>query len=194
MEMQGNRALAVTQEQAWSALNNPEVLKASIPGCDKVELTGDNQYAVAVAVKIGPVAAKFAGKITLTDVKPPESYTLGFDGQGGAAGFGKGQAQVRLTPQGAGCELSYKVGAQVGGKIAQMGQRLIDGVARSMAEDFFRRFDEEMQRRYPEAYAAAAAAQPAATQPAAPAGKPVPAWLWIVGAVLLLAVLLWWMR
>jgi carbon monoxide dehydrogenase subunit G len=194
MEMQGNRELAVTQEQAWSALNNPEVLKASIPGCEKVELTGENQYAVAVAVKVGPVAAKFAGKITLTDVKPPESYTLGFDGQGGAAGFGKGQAQVQLTPQGTGCELSYKVGAQVGGKIAQMGQRLIDGVARTMAEDFFRRFDEEMQRRHPEAYAAAAAAQPAAAQPAAPAAKPVPVWLWIVGAVVLLAALLWWMR
>ena len=194
MEMQGNRPLAVTQEQAWSALNNPEVLRVSIPGCDRVEVTGSNQYAVAVAVKVGPVAAKFAGKITLTDVKPPESYTLGFDGQGGAAGFGKGQAQVRLTPQGTGCELGYIVNAQVGGKIAQMGQRLIDGVARSLAEDFFRRFDQEMQRRHPEAYAAAAAAQPAAAQPAAPAGKPIPAWLWIVGAVLLLAALLWWIR
>jgi carbon monoxide dehydrogenase subunit G len=194
MEMQGSRALAVTQEQAWSALNDPEVLKASIPGCDKVELTAENQYAVAVAVKIGPVSAKFAGKITLTDVKPPESYTLSFDGQGGAAGFGKGQAQVQLTPQGTGCELSYNVSAQVGGKIAQMGQRLIDGVARSMAEDFFRRFDEEMQRRYPEAYAAAAAAQPVAAQPAEPAGKPIPRWLWVVGAVLLVAALLWWKR
>jgi uncharacterized protein len=197
MEMKGNRALAVTQEQAWSALNDPEVLKASIPGCEKIELTGNNQYAVAVAVKVGPVAAKFAGKITLTDVNPPESYTLGFDGQGGAAGFGKGRAQVRLAPQGTGCELSYNVSAQVGGKIAQMGQRLIDGVARSMAEDFFRRFEEEMQRRHPEAYAAAAAAgaaQPAPVQPATAAGKPIPAWLRMAGAVLLLAALVWWMR
>lgn len=193
MEMQGSRALAVTQEQAWSALNDADVLKASIPGCDKVESMGNNQYVVAVAVKVGPVAAKFAGKITLTDVKPPESYTLGFDGQGGAAGFGKGQAQVQLTPQGTGCELSYSVRAQVGGKIAQMGQRLIDGVARSMAEDFFRRFDEEMQRRHPQAYAAAAAAQPAAAEPAAKAGKPIPVWLWIVGAVLL-AALVWLLR
>ena len=188
MEMQGSRALAVTQEQAWSALNDADVLKASIPGCDKVESTGNNQYVVAVAVKVGPVAAKFAGKITLTDVKPPESYTLGFDGQGGAAGFGKGQAQVQLTPQGTGCELSYSVRAQVGGKIAQMGQRLIDGVARSMAEDFFRRFEEEMQRRHPQAYAAAAAAQPAAK-----AAKPIPVWLWILGAVVL-AALVWLLR
>ncbi|NPC55521.1 CoxG family protein [Caenimonas soli] len=194
MEMQGNRALAVTQQQAWEALNNPEVLKASIPGCDKVESTGNNQYVVAVAVKVGPVAAKFAGKITLTDVNPPESYTLGFDGQGGAAGFGKGQAQVKLTPQGNGCELNYKVGAQVGGKIAQMGQRLVDGVAKSMAEDFFRRFDEEMQRRHPEAYAAAAvAAAPAAAEPAT-TGKPIPVWLWVVGAVLVVALLFWWLR
>jgi carbon monoxide dehydrogenase subunit G len=191
MEMQGSRALAVTQEQAWEALNNPEVLKASIPGCDKVELTGDNQYAVGVAVKVGPVAAKFAGRITLTEVRPPESYTLSFDGQGGAAGFGKGQAQVTLTPQGTGCELGYGVRAQVGGKIAQMGQRLIDGVARSMAEDFFKRFDEEMQRRYPQAYAAAAAAQPAEKAAELPARKPIPVWLWIAGAVLL-AALVWW--
>ncbi len=146
-------------------------------------------------MKVGPGRRpSSAGKITLTDVKPPDSYTLGFDGQGGAAGFGKGQAQVALTPQGTGCELGYRVQAQVGGKIAQLGQRLIDGVAESMAEDFFKRFDEEMQRRHPEAYAAAAAAQPAAAEPAAPAGKPIPAWLWIVGAVLLLAALLWWMR
>jgi carbon monoxide dehydrogenase subunit G len=195
MEMQGSRTLAVTQEQAWSALNDAEVLKASIPGCDKVEPTGNNQYVVAVAVKIGPVAAKFAGKITLTDVKPPESYTLGFDGQGGAAGFGKGQAQVRLIPQGKGCELNYKVGAQVGGKIAQMGQRLIDGVARSMAEDFFRRFDEEMQRRHPEAYAAAAAVQPAAAETPPVAGKGIPTWVWVAGAALLLAAaFVWWIR
>ena len=131
MEMQGSRGLAVTQAQAWEALNDPEVLKASIPGCDKVEPAGENQYTVGVAVKVGPVAAKFNGKITLSEVQPPESYTLSFDGQGGAAGFGKGQAQVKLTPQGTGCELSYSVRAQVGGKIAQVGQRLIDGVARS---------------------------------------------------------------
>ena len=146
MEMEGSRALAITQAQAWEALNNPEVLKASIPGCDKVEATGENRYAVGVAVKVGPLAARFAGKIVLADVHPPESYTLSFDGQGGAAGFGKGQAKVKLTPQGTGCELNYSATAQVGGKMAQVGQRLIDSVARSMAEDFFKRFDLEMQR------------------------------------------------
>lgn len=194
MEMQGSRPLAVTQQQAWEALNDPEVLKASIPGCDKVEPAGNDQYVVAVAVKVGPVAAKFAGKITLTDVKPPESYTLGFDGQGGAAGFGKGRAQVTLIPQGKGCELNYSVGAQVGGKIAQMGQRLIDGVARSMAEDFFRRFDQEMQRRHPEAYAAAALEQPATVESPAMPRTAIPSWVWIAGVALLLVLLLWWMR
>jgi len=148
MEMQGSRPLAITQQQAWDALNDPAVLKICIPGCDKVEATGENQYAVGMALKIGPVSAKFAGKITLSDIVPPASYTIVFEGQGGAAGFGKGQSRVQLTPNEAGCELAYTVNAQVGGKVAQLGQRLIDGAAKSLAEDFFKRFDAEMQRRY----------------------------------------------
>jgi carbon monoxide dehydrogenase subunit G len=191
MDMQGARRLAVTQQQAWDALNDPEVLKTCIPGCDKVEATGENQYAIGMAVKIGPVAARFNGKILLADVLPPNSYTLSFEGQGGAAGFGKGSAKVSLAPpaEGAGCELSYTAHAQVGGKIAQVGQRLVDGVARQMADDFFRRFDEEMQRRYPEAYAAEAALPPAAPAPA-PA-KRMPVWVWVLfAAVVLLAILL----
>ncbi|MBC5766876.1 CoxG family protein [Ramlibacter albus] len=196
MEMQGSRHLAVTQQQAWDALNDPEVLKACIPGCDKVEATGDNQYAVAVAVRVGPVAARFNGRITLADVQAPNSYRLAFEGQGGPAGFGKGTAQVRLAPaaEGAGCELSYDVTAQVGGKIAQVGQRLVDGVARSMADDFFKRFDEEMQRRYPQAYAVEAATAAAAGPSAAPASKGVPVWVWIVAGVLVLGAIYWLRR
>ncbi len=203
MDMQASRQLAVTQQQAWDALNDPEVLKRCIPGCDKVEATGENQYAVGVAVKIGPVSAKFAGKITLSDIVPPQSYTITFDGQGGAAGFGKGNAQVTLTPQenlgsasGAGCELGYVVHASVGGKIAQLGQRLIDGAAKGMAEDFFKRFDEAMQRQHPEAYAAKAEADAAAglpppvVQPASNVG--MPAWAWVAGAVAV-AVVAWFM-
>ena len=196
MEMEGSRVLAITQDQAWAALNDPEVLKASIPGCEKVEATGENRYAVVVAVKVGPLAAKFAGKILLSEVNPPESYTLTFDGQGGAAGFGKGQAKVKLTPQGTGCELAYSATAQVGGKLAQVGQRLIDGVARSMAEDFFKRFDQEVQRRYPQAYAEAAAAAPPAggsQSTREPPVRGVPAWVWIA-AVVLLAAVVWWFR
>ena len=189
MDMQGSRALAITQQQAWDALNNPAGLKTCIPGCDKVESTGPNQYAVGVAVKIGPVAAKFSGKITLSDINPPNSYTITFDGQGGAAGFGKGNSQVSLAPsqEGSGCVLSYTVHASVGGKIAQLGQRLIDGVAKSMAEDFFKRFDDEMQRQHPEAYAAAAKVEAASPAPAA--GAKVPAWAWAVGAAVALAAL-----
>ncbi|MDB5954870.1 carbon monoxide dehydrogenase subunit G [Ramlibacter sp.] len=155
MDMQGKRHLAVTQQQAWEALNDPQVLKACIPGCDRVEATGENQYAMGMAVKVGPVSARFGGKILLVDVLPPNSYTLNFEGQGGAAGFGRGNAKVNLAPalEGSGCELSYTAHAQVGGKIAQVGQRLVDGVAKSMAEDFFRRFEQEMQRQHPEAYA-----------------------------------------
>ena len=203
MDMEGTRALAVTQQQAWDALNDPQVLKLCIPGCDRIEPTGDNQYAVGVAVKIGPVQAKFNGKITLSEVLPPDSYTITFDGQGGAAGFGKGVSQVRLSPQpdGQGCVLDYKVQAQVGGKIAQLGQRLIDGVAKGMAEDFFKRFDAEMQRVHPEAYAArqAAAAEAIAQAAGGVAGLPaaavtnaqgttVPSWVWIAVAVVIAVI------
>lgn len=189
MEMQGSRHLAVTQQQAWEALNDPAVLKACIPGCERMETTGENQFGVGVAVKIGPVAARFAGKVVLGDIQPPSRYTLTFDGQGGAAGFGKGQSEVTLTPSadGQGCELSYTVNAQVGGKIAQVGQRLIDGVAKSMAEDFFKRFDQEMQRLHPQAAAAGADAAPAAVPAPAPAGG-VPVWAWAVGGLLVVCL------
>lgn len=153
MEMQASRQLSVTQQQAWDALNDPEVLKVCIPGCNSIEPTGENQYAIALSVKIGPVSAKFNGTITLADIQAPESYTLSFEGKGGAAGFGKGNAKVTLTPNDQGCELGYTVQASVGGKIAQMGQRLIDGTAKSMADDFFKRFDQEMQRQYGSAHA-----------------------------------------
>ena len=189
MDMQGSRQLAVTQQQAWDALNDPAVLKACIPGCDKVEATGDNQYAMAMALKIGPVSAKFTGKITLSDINPPASYKLSFDGQGGVAGFGKGSAAVVLTPNDQGCDLSYTVHASVGGKIAQLGQRLIDGAAKSMAEDFFKRFDAEMQRQYPESYAAKIVMGEieTGTPVAAPAKSAIPLWVWVVGAVVLVA-------
>jgi len=206
MEMQASRTLAVSQQQAWEALNDPEVLKLCIPGCDKVEPTGDNQYAVAMALKIGPVSAKFAGKITLSDIVPPESYNIAFDGSGGVAGFGKGNAQVKLVPLAvdgvgqASCELHYTVHATVGGKIAQLGQRLIDGAAKTMAEDFFKRFDNEMQRRFPRAELPQAGASDAVQAEAitppgggggALQGGGIPAWAWGVGAGALV-LLAWW--
>lgn len=200
MEMQGSRHLAVTQKQAWDALNDPAVLKVCIPGCDKIEATGENQYAVGVAVKIGPVSAKFAGKIALSDINPPNNYKITFDGQGGAAGFGKGTSEVKLAPgaEGPGCELSYSVQASVGGKIAQVGQRLIDGVAKSMAEDFFKRFDAEMERQYPAAYAEAATKEVANNiedtgVSAAFGPKNWPWWAWVAAAALV-AGMVWAVR
>ena len=207
MEMQASRQLAVTQQQAWDALNDPAVLKVCIPGCDKVEASGENQYAIGMALKIGPVSAKFKGNIELSDIQPPVSYKLSFEGQGGPAGFGKGSAAVVLTPNATGCELAYSVQASVGGKVAQLGQRLIDGAAKSMAEDFFKRFDLEMQKQHPEAYAARDAAEAAQTGPAtavtatkssdkaaavdSTAIAGVPRWIWMLGASVILAVSYW---
>ncbi len=206
MDMQASRTLAVTQQQAWDALNDPEVLKLCIPGCDKVEPTGENQYAIGMALKIGPVSAKFGGKINLADIVPPHSYTITFEGQGGAAGFGKGDAKVNLTPlaNGApGCELGYVVHASVGGKIAQLGQRLIDGAAKSMAEDFFKRFDLEMQRRYP---APPVVDVPVATNSIASKAhsesadglsgvkNSVPVWVWAAGAAAVVVALIYLLK
>jgi carbon monoxide dehydrogenase subunit G len=190
MDMQGSRQLAITQQQAWDALNDPAVLKACIPGCDKVEPTGENQYAIGMALKVGPVSAKFAGKITLTDIVAPTSYAINFEGQGGAAGFGKGKAAVVLTANDAGCELNYTVQASVGGKIAQLGQRLIDGAAKSMAEDFFKRFDQAMQAAHPQAPATEDAIKNVAggaddTRATASKDSKIPVWVWIAAVIAL---------
>ncbi len=190
MDMQGSRQLAITQQQAWDALNDPAVLKTCIPGCDKVEAAGENQYAIGMALKVGPVSAKFTGKITLTDIKPLESYRLSFEGQGGPAGFGKGSAALTLTPNTDGCELAYTVNASVGGKIAQLGQRLVDGAARSMAEDFFKRFDDEMQRQHPDAYAAKVVmGDVGEAEPEAGAKRSgFPVWAWAIAVAVVAAI------
>ena len=151
MQLNGQRVLPVTQQQAWDALNNPEVLKACIPGCEKLESAGENAFAAVTAIKIGPVSARFTGKLNLSNITPPHSYHLAFEGQGGGAGFGKGASQVTLTPQAGDTLLAYTVDAQVGGKIAQLGQRLIDGVAKTMADDFFKRFEAQLLALHPEA-------------------------------------------
>jgi carbon monoxide dehydrogenase subunit G len=150
MEMHASRALPVSVDEAWRALNDPEILKASIPGCERFEPdveAGPNVWAMGVKVKIGPVSARFTGRITLTDVRPAEGYTLLFEAQGGVAGFGKGQAVVELAPLEAGCELRYAVKSTIGGKLAQIGQRLIDAAAKSLAEDFFKRFEKVLSER-----------------------------------------------
>lgn len=163
MDMQGSRELSVSQHIAWDALNNPDVLKACIPGCTKVEASGENAFDMAMALKIGPVSAKFTGTIQLTDIEAPNSYKLQFEGQGGPAGFGKGSSHVTLTPSDTGTLLSYTVNASVGGKVAQLGQRLIDGVASKMADDFFKRFEAYLEEHHGAGQRDAAAEQGSAT-------------------------------
>ncbi|MFM1949165.1 MAG: hypothetical protein RL706_1186 [Pseudomonadota bacterium] len=177
MDMQGQRVLHVAQAQAWDALNDPAILKSCIPGCDKFELTEANVYNVGVAIKIGPVSAKFTGKVTLTDIEAPNSYALNFEAQGGVAGFGKGESKVSLHPHADGCELQYTVHSTVGGKLAQLGQRLIDGAAKSLAEDFFKRFDDALQAKYPQAQGTTASTDDATES--APSTGSVPMWVWL---------------
>ena len=144
MEMKGEQLIAAPQKVVWDALNDPAVLKACVPGCESIDLVGDNTYQVLMVARVGPVSAKFKGKLTLSDIKPPESYSISFEGQGGAAGFAKGGAQVRLAQQGLTTKLSYDVKASVGGKLAQIGSRLVDAAAKKVADDFFRNFNEKV--------------------------------------------------
>jgi carbon monoxide dehydrogenase subunit G len=144
MEMKGEQLVPAPQQKVWEALNDPQVLKACIPGCETIDRSAENEYMVAMVSRVGPVSAKFKGKLTLSDVRPPDSYSLSFEGQGGPAGFAKGGASVRLSPEGSSTRLSYDVKANVGGKLAQIGSRLIDAAAKKVADDFFRNFNERL--------------------------------------------------
>ena len=142
MEMNGQERIAASREVVWKALNDPEILKQCIPGCQTLEKTSDTQMSATVKLKIGPVSASFAGDVTLENIKAPESYTIAGEGKGGIAGFAKGGADVRLEEEGGETLLSYDVKAQVGGKIAQLGARLIDSTAKKLAGQFFAKFNE----------------------------------------------------
>jgi hypothetical protein len=178
MEMTGEQLIPVPQAEVWRALNDPEVLKACIAGCESIERVSDTEYRVAMVAAVGPVKARFNGKLLLSDLNPPNSYSLSFEGSGGAAGFGKGGAQVSLKTEGTGTRLSYTATASVGGKLAQVGSRLIDGVARKMADDFFTAFNEKL---------AGPAARPAEAGAAARRGIH-PAW-WVAAALLVVILL-----
>jgi uncharacterized protein len=140
MRMSAERRLAAPRETVWEALNDVDTLRTCIPGCEKLERLADGRLAAAVRARIGPVSTAFTGTISLSDLDPPNSYTIAGEGQGGPAGFANGRATVQLTPDGAGTVLTYDVEATVGGKLAQIGSRLIDAAARKMADDFFARF------------------------------------------------------
>ena len=144
MEMSAEQVIPASQQQTWDALNDPAVLKQCVPGCESIDPIGDNQYQVLMVARVGPVSAKFKGKLTLSDIQPPNSYSISFEGQGGAAGFAKGGAQVRLSPQGESTRLAYDVKASVGGKLAQIGSRLVDAAAKKVADEFFKNFNDRM--------------------------------------------------
>jgi uncharacterized protein len=185
MELHGDRLIPAPIATTWAALNDPETLKACIAGCESLERTGDDAYAAMVALKIGPVSARFRGNLKMTNVTPPNGYTINFDGQGGVAGFGKGSADVKLSAEGAAAtRLTYDARAQVGGKIAQIGSRLIDATAGKITDDFFKAFEANLQ----------AQVAPVGTVPAVPAApvrvaEPAGTLGWVLAALVVLATL-----
>ena len=140
MTMTGEYQLPAPQQTVWEKLNDPAVLKACIPGCESLDKTSDTAFQAVATIKIGPVKAKFKGNVTLSDLDPPNGYKISGQGEGGVAGFAKGGAIVKLAPKDGGTLLSYTVEAQIGGKLAQLGQRLINGAAKKVADDFFANF------------------------------------------------------
>jgi len=142
MEMKGEQRIPASREQVWAALNDAEVLRGSIPGCESLEATGENGFEATVTVKVGPVKAKFSGAVTLSDIDPPNGYTITGEGKGGVAGFASGGADIHLAEDGDATILTYTANARVGGKLAQLGSRLIDSTARKLADQFFAKFAE----------------------------------------------------
>ncbi len=198
MDMTGEFRIPAPRRKVWEALNDPEILRQSIPGCEEIEKVSPTELAAKVTAKVGPVKARFGGKVTLSDLDPPNGYKITGEGSGGAAGFAKGGATVRLADDGDGTRLTYVVEAHVGGKLAQIGSRLIDATARKMAEDFFTRFSSIVG-----GVPAAAAAEPevaletAAQRPSPPplvasrAGIRLPPAAWVAGLAVFAAILLY---
>jgi carbon monoxide dehydrogenase subunit G len=173
--MTGERRIPAPRQTVWEALNDTAVLKASIPGCESLEKTDDSHMKATAAVKLGPISARFNGAVTLSDIDAPNSYTITGEGQGGVAGFAKGGAKVFLTDDAGATLLKYEVNAQVGGKLAQLGARLIDATAKQMAEQFFSKFSDEVQKLNPAEAPVATLTQaaPSATAPAETRPPPV---------------------
>jgi carbon monoxide dehydrogenase subunit G len=190
MEMKGEQLVPASQKATWDALNDPQVLKACVPGCESIEATGPNEYLVLMVARVGPVSAKFRGKLTLSDVNPPQSYAIAFEGQGGPAGFAKGGAQVRIAAEGAATRLAYDVKANVGGKLAQIGSRLVDAAAKKVADDFFRNFNERFSAPAEPAHEEAhdAHPEPVPADPDLPKIGPTTLMFFAAGALVIYAV------
>tara|TARA_R110002096_G_scaffold194848_14_gene377428 strand:- start:262 stop:879 length:618 start_codon:yes stop_codon:yes gene_type:complete len=202
MEMAGEYRISAPRQAVWEALNDPEILKAALPGCEELEKDGEDGFTAKVRAKVGPVSARFSGKVKLLDLDPPNGYRIEGEGTGGAAGFAKGGANVHLAEDGNETVLTYDANASVGGKLAQIGSRLIDGTARKMADEFFAKFSAIVAERNgggkgdseAEAVAesgGATAVQPAQAPSTAPAQRGMPQWVWIGGAAVALAVLIY---
>lgn len=200
MDLTGEYRIPAPRETVWAALNNPEILKACIPGCEELNKTSDTELVAKVVARIGPVKAAFGGKVTLSDLDPPNGYTITGEGQGGAAGFAKGGAKVRLeaVDGGAATVLHYSADAQIGGKLAQIGSRLVEGTARKLADEFFAAFAAQAAPAAPQAEAGTPAGEAAAPQPVS---QPAPVVasatssglspvLWIIGLVVIVAAIL----
>ncbi len=195
MKMTGEYAIPAPRQEVWQALNDTEVLKHCIPGCDEIVKRSDTEFDAKVTAKVGPVKARFGGRVSLSNLDPPNAYTISGEGISGAAGFAKGSADVKLEDHEGGTMLRYTVAATVGGKMAQVGGRLIDATANRMADQFFSRFAERLR---PEAEAPAkapvkvtAVVRPAAAAaPATATGGGPRTVLWVVGILVILAILL----
>ena len=203
MDFTGRYKISAQPQRVWEAINDPTILKACIPGCEALDKSSPTEFVATARLKIGPVSATFKGKVHLTDLDPPHSCRLSGEGQGGVAGFAKGDAQVTLTPDGDGTILTYTAKASVGGKLAQIGQRLIDGAAKQIADDFFKRFAETLAPALApdpttaEFEAQTAASPGVATAQAAglaaapvPPRKGLPAIVWVGGLIAVIVLLL----
>jgi uncharacterized protein len=191
MELTGQERIAAPRAQVWQALNDPEILKACIPGCESIEMLSPTEMKARVALKLGPIKANFAGQVTLSNIDPPNGYTISGEGSGGSAGGAKGSAEVRLVPDGEGSLLTYRVTSQVTGKIAQLGARLVDSAAQKLAGDFFAKFNQVVQQMV------APTAQPLAPAPAAVADDDQTqsrdhSWRWFIALAIGTSALLAW--
>jgi len=199
MEMQGSVVIPAPRQTVWDALNDPEVLRQSIPGCQSITQISPTEIDASVRTKVGPVSATFNGKVTLSDLDPPNGYTISGEGKGGAAGFAKGGAKVALTDEGDGTRLTYDVSATVGGKLAQIGSRLIDQTSKKLADEFFTKFSQNVGAAaataaavpVPEA-APAAAAAPAPQAPVSESKRGISSWIWIPVLVAVIGAILWY--
>jgi carbon monoxide dehydrogenase subunit G len=189
MDMTGEYRIPASRDQVWAALNDPEMLKASLPGCESLEKVSEREFVATVVAKVGPVKAKFNGNVVLSNLNPPQGYTISGEGKGGAAGFAKGGADVRLTEDGEITVLTYTAKADVGGKLAQLGSRLIDGTAKKMADEFFDNFSRQVAPPAPPAEAAAPEPMPAPEPIAPPESLLQNKLVWAAAAIIVLMII-----